>query len=248
MYRGQNSILKNLYNTIGPKAHEYISFYGLRAYGKISEDGPVATSQVYVHSKIMIVDDRAALVGSANINDRSLLGSRDSEIGVLIEDKELVDSRIAGKPWKAGKFALSLRLSLWSEHLGLRSGEIDQIIDPVSDSTYREIWMATAKTNTMIYQDVFSCVPNDLIHSRMAFRQSLAYWKEKLGHTTIDLGIAPEKLESYHNGDIKRSDPMDRLRSVRGHLVSFPLDFMCKEDLRPVFNESEYYASSQVFH
>jgi len=35
---------------------------------------------VYVHSKIMIVDDRAALIGSANINDRSLLGSRDSEV------------------------------------------------------------------------------------------------------------------------------------------------------------------------
>lgn len=35
---------------------------------------------MYVHSKIMIVDDRAALVGSANINDRSLLGSRDSEV------------------------------------------------------------------------------------------------------------------------------------------------------------------------
>ncbi|XP_010551080.1 PREDICTED: phospholipase D zeta 1 [Tarenaya hassleriana] len=246
--RGQNSILHNLYNTIGPKAHDYISFYGLRAYGKLSEDGPVATSQVYVHSKIMIIDDRAALIGSANINDRSLLGSRDSEIGVLIEDKELVDSHMAGKPWKAGKFSSSLRLSLWSEHLGLRTGEIDQIIDPVSDSTYREIWMATAKTNTMIYQDVFSCVPNDLIHSRMAFRQSMGYWKEKLGHTTIDLGIAPEKLESYHNGDIKRTDPLDRLKSVRGHLVSFPLDFTCKEDLRPVFNESEYYASPQVFH
>ncbi|VYS57619.1 unnamed protein product [Arabidopsis thaliana] len=248
IYRGHNSILTNLYNTIGVKAHDYISFYGLRAYGKLSEDGPVATSQVYVHSKIMIVDDRAALIGSANINDRSLLGSRDSEIGVLIEDTELVDSRMAGKPWKAGKFSSSLRLSLWSEHLGLRTGEIDQIIDPVSDSTYKEIWMATAKTNTMIYQDVFSCVPNDLIHSRMAFRQSLSYWKEKLGHTTIDLGIAPEKLESYHNGDIKRSDPMDRLKAIKGHLVSFPLDFMCKEDLRPVFNESEYYASPQVFH
>ncbi|XP_048626476.1 phospholipase D zeta 1-like [Brassica napus] len=248
MYRGHNSILNNLYKTVGPKANDYISFYGLRAYGKLSEDGPVATSQVYVHSKIMIIDDRAALIGSANINDRSLLGSRDSEIGVLIEDKELVDSRMAGKPWKAGKFSLSLRLSLWSEHLGLRSGEIDQIIDPVSDSTYKEIWMATAKTNTMIYQDVFSCVPNDLIHSRMAFRQSISYWKEKLGHTTIDLGIAPEKLESYHNGDIKRSDPMDRLKSIKGHLVSFPLDFMCKEDLRPFFNESEYYASAQVFH
>lgn len=76
----------------------------------------------------------------------------------------------------------------------------------------------------------------------------MAFWKEKLGHTTIDLGIAPEKLEAYHNGEIKKIDPIDRLKTVRGHLVSYPLDFMCEEDLRPGFNESEYYASAQVFH
>lgn len=33
-----------------------------------------------MHSKVMIVDDRTVLIGSANINDRSLLGSRDSEV------------------------------------------------------------------------------------------------------------------------------------------------------------------------
>lgn len=33
-----------------------------------------------MHSKLMIVDDRVALIGSSNINDRSLLGSRDSEV------------------------------------------------------------------------------------------------------------------------------------------------------------------------
>lgn len=76
----------------------------------------------------------------------------------------------------------------------------------------------------------------------------MAFWREKLGHTTIDLGIAPNKLESYEDGDVKCTDPMERLASVKGHLVSFPLDFMSKEDLRPVFNESEYYASPQVFH
>ncbi|XP_050218111.1 phospholipase D zeta 1 [Mercurialis annua] len=245
--RGQNSILHNLYDVLGPKTHEYISFYGLRAYGRLFDDGPLATSQVYVHSKIMIIDDCATLIGSANINDRSLLGSRDSEIGVLIEDKEMVDSFMGGKHRKAGKFSLSLRLSLWSEHLGLQAKEMKQIMDPVIDSTYKDIWTATAKTNTTIYQDVFSCIPNDLMHSRAALRLNMAFWKERLGHTTIDLGIAPEKLESYQNGDIKNHDPMERLQTVRGHLVSFPLDFMCSEDLRPVFNESEYYAS-QVFY
>ncbi|CAL5337912.1 unnamed protein product [Camellia sinensis] len=228
--RGHNSILHNLYDLLGSRMHDYISFYGLRAYGRLFDGGPVATSQ-----------------RSANINDRSLLGSRDSEIGVLVEDKEFVDSCMGGKPWKAGKFSSSLRLTLWSEHLGLPAGEISQINDPVVDSTYKDIWMATAKTNTMIYQDVFSCIPNDLIHSRVALKQCTTCWKEKLGHTTIDLGIAPEKLESYQDGNIKGTDPLERLESVKGHLVSFPLDFMSREDLRPGFSESEYYAS-QVFH
>ncbi|KAL3641911.1 Phospholipase D zeta 1 [Castilleja foliolosa] len=248
MCRGNKSILHNLYNLVGPRMYDYISFYGLRAHGKLCDDGRAATSQVYVHSKIMIIDDHTTLIGSANINDRSLLGSRDSEIGVVIEDKEFVDSVIGGKPWRAGKFSLSLRLSLWSEHIGLHAGEVDRIRDPIADSTYKDLWMATAKANTMIYQDVFSCIPNDLINTRVALRQSMSLWREKIGHTTTDLGIAPNKLETYQNGDETGTDPMERLKSVKGHLVSFPMDFMCKEDLRPVFNESEYYASPQVFH
>ncbi|CAJ2662270.1 unnamed protein product [Trifolium pratense] len=74
--RGPHSILHEL---LGSRVHDYISFYGLRNYGRLSDGGPVATSQVYVHSKIMIIDDCISLIGSANINDRSLLGSRDSE-------------------------------------------------------------------------------------------------------------------------------------------------------------------------
>ncbi|KAL9378910.1 hypothetical protein Peur_027392 [Populus x canadensis] len=245
----KTSILYNLNTLLGPKTHDYISFYGLRTYGRLFVGGPLVTSQVYVHSKVMIVDDRIAYIGSSNINDRSLLGSRDSEIGIVTEDKEFVESSMNGETWKAGKFAYSLRRSLWSEHLGLSSGEIDKISDPVAETTYRNLWLATAKENSKIYQDVFACLPNDHIHSRAALRQSMNHWKEKLGHTTIDLGIAPEKIERNENGEIKMMDPIERLKLVKGHLVSFPLDFMmCQEDLRPVFNEGEFYASPQVFH
>ncbi|XP_012088961.3 phospholipase D zeta 1 isoform X2 [Jatropha curcas] len=246
--REKTSILYKLSEDLGPKTHDYISFYGLRKYGRLFKDGPVATSQVYVHSKVMIVDDHLALIGSSNINDRSLLGSRDSEIGVVIEDKEFVDSSMNGEPWKAGKFTHSLRCSLWSEHLGLNAGEINKINDPVVETTYKDLWLTTAKDNTKIYQDVFACLPNDLIHSRAALRQSMNYWREKLSHTTIDLGIAPDKIEYHDSGEIKVINPMDKLKSIKGHLVSFPLEFMCQEDLRPVFNESEFYASPQVFH
>ncbi|KAJ1283525.1 hypothetical protein BS78_03G134800 [Paspalum vaginatum] len=246
--RGPNSILKNLYDVVGSKAHDYISFYGLRAHGRLGDEGPLVTNQIYVHSKLMIIDDRMALIGSANINDRSLLGSRDSEIGIVIEDKEVVSSIMDGRPWEAGKFSLSLRLSLWAEHLGLLPGEVSCIMDPVDDSAYKNIWMATAKENTTIYQQVFSCVPNDHIHSRYQFRQSFAHRKEKIGHTTIDLGVALEEPEIKQDRDLASANPMERLQAVRGHIVSFPLEFMCQEDLRPFFSESEYYTSPQVFH
>ena len=42
------------------------------------------TDMIYIHSKLMIVDDRSIVIGSANINDRSMLGSRDHEVAVLI--------------------------------------------------------------------------------------------------------------------------------------------------------------------
>lgn len=47
--------------------------------------------------------------GSANINDRSLLGKRDSELAVLIEDTEMEPSLMDGVEYQAGRFALSLR-------------------------------------------------------------------------------------------------------------------------------------------
>ena len=37
--------------------------------------------ELYIHSKVMIVDDRTVVCGSANCNDRSMLGTHDSEIG-----------------------------------------------------------------------------------------------------------------------------------------------------------------------
>ncbi|KAJ2843520.1 hypothetical protein IWW36_005536, partial [Coemansia brasiliensis] len=42
----------------------------------------IVTELVYVHCKLMIVDDRYVIMGSANINDRSMCGNRDSEIAM----------------------------------------------------------------------------------------------------------------------------------------------------------------------
>ncbi|MGH0189340.1 UNVERIFIED_CONTAM: hypothetical protein FKN15_034872 [Acipenser sinensis] len=59
---------------------------------------------------MLIADDRKYIIGSANINDRSMLGSRDSELAVLVEDSESVPSLMGGQEYQAGKLALALRL------------------------------------------------------------------------------------------------------------------------------------------
>ena len=47
-----------------------------------NSEQPIQKFMVYVHSKGMIVDDEYVILGSANINERSMAGSRDNEIAM----------------------------------------------------------------------------------------------------------------------------------------------------------------------
>lgn len=76
---GGTSILEELKKTI-PNPDDYIKFFSLRTSGLLHNKPK--TEIIYIHTKLMIVDDCKSIIGSANINDRSLLGTRDSEIAV----------------------------------------------------------------------------------------------------------------------------------------------------------------------
>eukprot|EP01059_Diplonema_ambulator_P016531 TRINITY_DN2812_c0_g1_i1.p1 TRINITY_DN2812_c0_g1~~TRINITY_DN2812_c0_g1_i1.p1 ORF type:complete len:949 (+),score=104.00 TRINITY_DN2812_c0_g1_i1:57-2849(+) len=70
---------------------------------------------IYVHSKMLIVDDEYIIIGSCNVNDRSMAGDRDTEIAVGMYQP--AHSRVMNR--KPHGVVHSLRLSLWSEHLCL---------------------------------------------------------------------------------------------------------------------------------
>jgi phospholipase D1/2 len=108
--RGPNSIFSRLRQE-GIDPDDYISFFSLRGWGKF-KSGVLTTEMVYIHGKTCIVDDRLVIIGSANINERSMRGDRDSELASIIRDTDMIDSTMAGKPYKVGRFAHTLRVRL----------------------------------------------------------------------------------------------------------------------------------------
>ncbi|KAJ7565055.1 hypothetical protein O6H91_02G045900 [Diphasiastrum complanatum] len=69
---------------------------------------------IYVHAKMMIVDDEYIIIGSANINQRSMDGARDTEIAMGAYQPY----HIATDQSPRGEIH-GFRMSLWYEHLGL---------------------------------------------------------------------------------------------------------------------------------
>ena len=65
---------------------------------------------IYVHSKMMIVDDAYIIVGSANINERSMSGTRDTEMAVGCWQPQYSSMNPYGE-------VHMFRMSLWAEHL-----------------------------------------------------------------------------------------------------------------------------------
>ncbi|KAG8080868.1 hypothetical protein GUJ93_ZPchr0007g3550 [Zizania palustris] len=70
---------------------------------------------IYVHSKGMVVDDEYVLIGSANINQRSMDGSRDTEIAMGAYQPHY---SWAGSSRAPRGQVYGYRMSLWAEHLG----------------------------------------------------------------------------------------------------------------------------------
>ncbi|KAL3424582.1 Phospholipase D1-like protein 2 [Phlyctema vagabunda] len=123
--RGETSIFGRL-RSQGIEPEDYVQFYSLRAWGKIGPKKTLVTEQLYIHAKVIIVDDRIALIGSANINERSMLGNRDSECAAVVRDTDMLWSTMDGEPYLVGRFAHTLRMRLMREHLGL---DVDEVME-----------------------------------------------------------------------------------------------------------------------
>ncbi|XP_003791251.2 phospholipase D2 [Otolemur garnettii] len=213
--RGEYSILHRLKAAMGTAWRDYISICGLRTHGELG--GHPVSELIYIHSKMLIADDRKVIIGSANINDRSLLGKRDSELAVLIEDTEMEPSLMDGAEYQAGRFASSLRKHCFSVILGAHARPDLDLRDPICDDFF-QLWQETAERNANIYEQIFRCLPSNATRSLRTLREY----------------VAVEPLATV-------SPPLARseLTHIQGHLVHFPLKFLEDESLLPPLGSKE---------
>jgi phosphatidylserine/phosphatidylglycerophosphate/cardiolipin synthase-like enzyme len=91
-----------------------------------------AGTPVYVHAKVVVVDDVWAMVGSDNLNRRSWTHDSELSIAVLDSGRDAREPRDpAGLGDGARSFARDLRLRLWREHLDRPEDDVADLLDPV---------------------------------------------------------------------------------------------------------------------
>merc|ERR1712032_879974 len=177
----------------------------------------------------MVIDDRTVVVGSANINDRSLCGNRDSELAAVIEDadawwhpgsQEDAGPRVCGEPNDGGnRFATTLRIRIWAEFLGLplpweeaglQEAASQALWDPVSDECWA-LWMGTARQNTE------------------AFRDHFKVWPDSSQRTCQDVADTIAARRPLMVGSPEADAAKQALS--RGHLIEHAIDFLSNEDI-----------------
>ena len=206
LYNGKDSLYEKLKRRVPEEhLHSYFSVYSLRTHNFLNDR--FVTEIIYVHSKLMIVDDRLSIIGSANINDRSMLGYRDSELNVIIEDREMIAGEMNGKPYDVGKFSYGLRYHLMKEHLGLLKEEAQgfklDVRDPLVDNFYSKLH-EIASSNTECYELVFYRKIIPTTKNVWSF-DDMDDWKTHEGFAKM----YPEQAE-------------ETLDKVQGHFVLFP--------------------------
>ncbi len=108
-------------------SEEIFHAFTLYTSGVTAGLSPFRAAPVYLHAKIMIVDDEWITVGSANLNDRGLI--RDVELNVAVKNPET---------------ARNFRIALWAEHLRTPEADIAKL-DPID--AIDSAWIAHAARN-----------------------------------------------------------------------------------------------------
>jgi phosphatidylserine/phosphatidylglycerophosphate/cardiolipin synthase-like enzyme len=127
-------------------------------------------SSIYVHPKLMIIDDCFVGVGSANINKRSL--TTDTELHLGIVDGEIVPGMMDGAAVSVCRFAKELRVALWMEHLGLT--DPSKVEDPIAAVSLWPDWSKSRRSApSRVHHAVCNYPPPNVVSSLLEWLNTL---------------------------------------------------------------------------
>ena len=228
----------NDYQTIPlEECGKYVTLLNLRSWAQLGDR--TVTEQIYVHSKLTIVDDLYVLVGSANINDRSLLGGRDSELAALIVDN---DTKIVTCPERGinipvRTFAYQLRKQIWQ---GLYGEGLEQAIEvPELASSVKAI-QSRAKTNADIYESIFPFIVRNYLYEKdkdVKVRSFASIWPA-LDYKKLENYVKEKykKTMEMANGDPKlKSEVRQKKRMLEDQKIKYYFEKELKMPFNPVF-------------
>lgn len=221
------------------ECNKYVTLLNLRNWTKLKDR--YVTEQIYVHSKLMIVDDRYVLMGSANINDRSLLGGRDSELAVLIVDDQVEQKDICrnGKPIPVRRFAYNLRRDVWCKIFGI-SGKIRPAHELVATLDYPaspSSWLAiqkVASSNATLYEAAFGFIPRNKDINDPRNERSASIWPvwdrsmpQKRSYLPINAMPFQEKFWARPQHFVAGQSGLEE---IRGFISMLPIEWTAGEN------------------
>lgn len=228
---------------------EYVTLLNLRNWKKLTHTNPTTqateeryvTEQVYVHTKLMVVDDLYALLGSANINERSLLGTRDSEIAVLVMDEaKRADVNGAGSNQPVRVFAHELRKAVWKKLFGITGNvrpatELAQAVEmPGIPDNWRLI-QRRAAANAALYEAAFPWVPRSEVESDDALIPGsiLPTWDRKKLNVAGTPGAldSPMPPQTEFWAKPRYTSAVAKLDQVKGFITALPVKWTEGENI-----------------
>lgn len=260
--RGENrrslwEMLEDDANVASPS--DYLTFFSLRTYQPCRADKTaggargMVSEMIYIHSKIMVIDDHVAFIGSANINDRSMLGSRDTEVCLQLTDLEFDPlAKLNGEPWaRGGKFASALVRELLGEHFHEPTLPSEDVL--ADFLLHFDVLLGIAGRNTECFEQAFHCIPSNQIQTFAQLDQNLRNASglqpagtSKLTTVAENTTASPpqpqedeeeedepvckkvgqlSRFKSFHSYDEANAES-SRLDDIRGSAVLFPLNFL----------------------
>lgn len=164
-----------------------------------------------------------------------------------------------GRPWRAAKFAASLRRQIFRKHLGLLkpqdmerpdqnfepigvpncydwgSKEDQRVADPISDD-FLGLFNWQAKTNTDAFAKVFHPVPYDGVKSWKEYDEYYSRFfqadeKDKNNKKPSQYKWGHVVAENFSHGEQGVREVKEVLSTIKGTIVEMPLLFLKSEDI-----------------